>query len=53
VAGGARRRWRLATGWAIVVRMQAEYRSLAAIRAAVDDTYGRYGSPTATPCPGA
>jgi hypothetical protein len=31
--------------------MQAAGRSLAVIRAAVDDTYGRYGPPTATPHP--
>jgi hypothetical protein len=35
----------------IVIRMQAAGRSLAVIRAAVDDTHGRYGPPTGTPWP--
>jgi hypothetical protein len=35
----------------IVIRMQAAGRSLAVIRAAVDNTHGRYGPPTGTPRP--
>jgi hypothetical protein len=35
----------------VVIRIQAAGRSLAVIRAAADDTHGRYGPPTGTPCP--